>query len=62
MFAIAFDLVVADAARFHPKNNATAAYADIKKGTATAGAGVAAGQAGQGAKDPSKPGKSGKKR
>lgn len=31
MFAIAFDLVVKEAERHHPKGDAVAAYADIRK-------------------------------
>ena len=31
MFAIAFDLVVKDAEQHHPKQNATAAYQDIRQ-------------------------------
>ena len=30
MFAIAFDLTVAEAARHHPTHNASQAYADIR--------------------------------
>ena len=31
MFAIAFDLVVKDVAKHHPKNNVSQGYADIRK-------------------------------